>query len=67
MKRGKFVYEVPTCRIIKGIFIDSQVGDSNKQILKNVGKIEKFLVDRINEKMDDILSFPSYYTVSLDE
>jgi hypothetical protein len=34
-------------------------------VLKNVGKIEKFIVDQLRKMLDDELVFPSYQLIQL--
>lgn len=36
-----------------------------KIVLKNVGKIEKFIVDQLRKMLDDELVFPSYQLIQL--
>ncbi|KAI9319674.1 hypothetical protein BX666DRAFT_1853113 [Dichotomocladium elegans] len=52
--------------LLRKVHIESIVGDSQKQVLKNVGKIEKFIVDQLRKMLDDELVFPSYQCVQLD-
>lgn len=37
-----------------------------KKVLKNVGKIEKFIVDQLRKMLDDELVFPSYQLIELN-
>lgn len=48
--------------LVRDISIESEVGDSNRNILKNVNKIEKFIVHQITKVIDDFPTFPSYHS-----
>ncbi|ORY89979.1 hypothetical protein BCR43DRAFT_499791 [Syncephalastrum racemosum] len=52
--------------LLRDVHIESIVGDKQKQVLKNVGKIEKFIVDQLRKMLDDELVFPSYQCIQLD-
>ncbi|KAI8370388.1 uncharacterized protein BYT42DRAFT_616942 [Radiomyces spectabilis] len=52
--------------LLKDVHIESIVGDKQKQVLKNVGKIEKFIVDQLRKMLDDELVFPSYQCILMD-
>ncbi|KAJ3220510.1 Mitochondrial distribution and morphology protein 12 [Clydaea vesicula] len=52
--------------LLKDINIDSEVGDTSRQVLKNVGKIERFIVEQIRKLIDEFLTFPSYHSIDLN-
>ncbi|ORE15972.1 hypothetical protein BCV71DRAFT_184326 [Rhizopus microsporus] len=52
--------------LLRDVHIESVVGDEQKQVLKNVGKIEKFIVDQLRKMLDDELVFPSYQLIELN-
>ncbi|RUS28436.1 hypothetical protein BC938DRAFT_481894 [Jimgerdemannia flammicorona] len=52
--------------ILRDVHIESVVGDKQKQVLKNVGKIERFVVDQLRKMIDEDLVFPSYHSIELD-
>ncbi|KAJ3108006.1 Mitochondrial distribution and morphology protein 12 [Phlyctochytrium planicorne] len=52
-------------RIFKEIAIDSEVGDRDRQVLKNVSKIEKFVVEQVRELVSRHLVYPNYHCLSL--
>ncbi|KAI8094641.1 hypothetical protein BDF21DRAFT_330283 [Thamnidium elegans] len=52
--------------LLRNVHIETIVGDEQKQVLKNVGKIEKFIVDQLRKMLDDELVFPSYQLVQLE-
>ncbi|CAO0800855.1 unnamed protein product [Mucor circinelloides] len=51
--------------LLRDVHIETVVGDEQKQVLKNVGKIEKFIVDQLRKMLDDELVFPSYQLIQL--
>lgn len=51
--------------LLRNVHIETIVGDEQKQVLKNVGKIEKFIVDQLRKMLDDELVFPSYQLIQL--
>ncbi|CAO3583945.1 unnamed protein product [Absidia cylindrospora] len=51
--------------LLRQVQIESVVGDEQKHVLKNVGKIERFIVDQLRKMLDDELVFPSYQCVEL--
>ncbi|KAI9488516.1 hypothetical protein BDB00DRAFT_772285 [Zychaea mexicana] len=58
--------EVSLESLLREVQIESIVGDSQKQVLKNVGKVERFIVDQLRKMLDDELVFPSYQCIQLD-
>ena len=50
--------------LIKEIHIESEIGrqESGKQVLKNVGKVEKFVLEQIRSIFEDEFVFPSFWT-----
>lgn len=53
--------------LLKDITIESEIGDKEKQILRNVGKVEKFIVDQIRRVLVEYLLWPNYHVVDLDD
>ena len=51
--------------ILESLSLESEVGDANKQVLKNVSKIENFITEQLKLLSDDILVFPSFYTIPI--
>ncbi|KAJ3130157.1 Mitochondrial distribution and morphology protein 12 [Physocladia obscura] len=47
------------------ISIESEIGDKGRQVLKNVGKIEKFVVDQIKTLVSDHFVYPNYHCLDL--
>ncbi|KAI9599006.1 hypothetical protein BDF19DRAFT_462428 [Syncephalis fuscata] len=55
----------PGQSLIKDLRVESQIGDARKHVLKNVGKVEKFVVDLLRQIIDQDLVFPCYSSVDL--
>ncbi|KAI8054268.1 hypothetical protein BDF22DRAFT_643382 [Syncephalis plumigaleata] len=51
--------------LIKDLRVESQIGDARKHVLKNVGKVERFVVDLLRQIVDQDLVFPCYSSVDL--
>ncbi|KAF9196918.1 Mitochondrial distribution and morphology protein 12 [Haplosporangium sp. Z 11] len=58
--------EDPTDSILSSVRIESQVGDEQKQaVLKNVGKIERFVVEQLRKFITEDFVYPSYHSIEL--
>ncbi|KAL9939716.1 hypothetical protein V8E36_001533 [Tilletia maclaganii] len=55
----------PGTRLLPSLTFESSVGDEHKHVLKNVGKVEKFVQDMIRKAIEDQLLFPNFKTVDL--
>ncbi|CAG8469033.1 3780_t:CDS:2 [Funneliformis caledonium] len=55
----------PEESLLKDVHIESEIGDKEKQVLKNVGKLEKFIVDQLRKLIDEDFVFPSYQSLEL--
>lgn len=51
-----------TRHILQDMKIESEIGASDKQVLKNVGRIETFLLERFRQILEQELVAPSFYT-----
>lgn len=51
--------------ILKELTFESEVGEHEKHVLKNVGKVERFVGEVIRKGLEDELVYPNYYTVDL--
>lgn len=51
--------------LIEDIKIESEMGETvdGKQVLKNVGKIEKFLLEQVQRIFEDEFVYPSFWTI----
>jgi len=58
--KGKF----RSGQLLEEIRVESEIGnqDSGKQVLKNVGKIERFVLDQVRRIFEDEFVFPSFWT-----
>lgn len=55
----------PRKTFLESIQIETEIGDCNKQVLRNVKKIESFIVEQIRHLVGSVLTFPSFYTMNL--
>jgi distribution and morphology protein 12 len=53
--------------LLVDLVIESEVGDANKQVLKNVGKIERFVIEQVRKLVDTLLVFPCYQSIELGD
>lgn len=54
-------------RLLPQIFIESEIGQADKHILKNVTRVEKFIQDVIRKTVEDELVFPNFHTLILGD
>ncbi|KIW19329.1 hypothetical protein PV08_03623 [Exophiala spinifera] len=49
---------------LREIFVESEIGrqEDGKQVLKNVGKVEKFVLEQVRKIFEEEFVFPSYWT-----
>lgn len=52
-------------RILPNLNIDSEIGHADAHILRNVGKVERFIADVVRKTMVDELVFPNFLTIAL--
>lgn len=52
-------------RIIPHVQIESEIGDADVHVLRNVGKVERFIVEALRKTIVDELVFPNFQTVVL--
>ena len=45
--------------------VESEIGDraEGKQVLKNVGKVEKFVLEQVRKIFEDECVYPSFWTI----
>ncbi|MCJ1479624.1 Mitochondrial distribution and morphology protein 12 [Lambiella insularis] len=50
--------------LLREIRVESEIGqkESGKQVLKNVGKVEKFVLDQVRHIFEDEFVYPSFWT-----
>ena len=54
----------PAGGLFKNIRVESEIGqkEGGKQVLKNVGKVEKFILQQVRKIFEDEVVYPSYWT-----
>lgn len=52
--------------IIKRVRIESEIGEVEQNVLRNVGKVEKFLVEQLRSILRDEVAWPSWVCVDLN-
>ncbi|BGP26957.1 mitochondrial inheritance component mdm12 [Rhodotorula toruloides] len=50
-------------RILRSAQVESEVGQADKHVLKNVGKVEKFVLEVARKTLENELVFPNFQTV----
>ncbi|ODQ82286.1 hypothetical protein BABINDRAFT_158911 [Babjeviella inositovora NRRL Y-12698] len=53
--------------ILKKIKIENEIGENNKTVLRNVGKVEKFLVEKLRDILREELGWPSWMCIDMNE
>lgn len=53
--------------IIKKVRIESEIGEVENNILRNVGKVEKFIVDQLRSIVRDEVAWPSWVCFDMNE
>ena len=54
-------------RLLPSIFIESEIGQADKHVLKNVTRIERFIQDEIRKTLEEELVFPNFHTLLMDD
>ncbi|EMD38141.1 hypothetical protein CERSUDRAFT_32712, partial [Gelatoporia subvermispora B] len=54
-------------RLLPSIFIESEIGQADKHVLKNVTRVERFIQDVIRKTIEEELVFPNFHTVIIGE
>ncbi|MBW0477506.1 hypothetical protein O181_017221 [Austropuccinia psidii MF-1] len=49
-------------RILPQMFIETEVGNSDRHVIRNVGKVERFLTETIRKLIADELLYPTFQT-----
>ena len=52
-------------RILSNLSIESEIGHADAHVLRNVGKVERFIADVIRKAITDELVYPNFYTIAL--
>ena len=51
--------------MLRDIHLESEIGERGKGVLKNVGKVERFLLEQGRRIISEEFVFPSFYTFIL--
>ncbi|KZT23966.1 hypothetical protein NEOLEDRAFT_1157067 [Neolentinus lepideus HHB14362 ss-1] len=54
-------------RLLPSIFIESEIGQADKHVLKNVSRVERFIQDVIRKTVEEELVFPNFHTLIMGE
>ena len=54
-------------RLLPNIYIESEIGQADKHVLKNVTRVEKFIQDVIRKSVVEELVFPNFHTLILGD
>lgn len=54
-------------RLLPSIFIESEIGQADKHVLKNVTRVERFIQDVIRKTIEEELVFPNFHTLVMDD
>lgn len=54
-------------RLLPSIYIESEIGQADKHVLKNVTRIERFIQDVIRKTVEEELVFPNFHTLVMGD
>ena len=54
-------------RLLPSIFIESEIGQADKHVLKNVTRVERFIQDVIRKTVEEELVFPNFHTLLMGD
>lgn len=54
-------------RLLPSIYIESEIGQADKHVLKNVTRVERFIQDVIRKTVEEELVFPNFHTLVLPD
>lgn len=52
-------------RLLPSILIETEIGQADKHVLRNVSRVERFLQDVLRKTLEDELVFPNFHTIIL--
>lgn len=52
-------------RLLPSIVLESEIGQEDKHVLRNVARVERFIQDVIRKTIEDELVFPNFQTIVL--
>lgn len=54
-------------RLLPSIYIESEIGQTDKHVLKNVTRVERFIQDVIRKTVEEELVFPNFHTLVMGD
>ncbi|KAL0945969.1 hypothetical protein HGRIS_012247 [Hohenbuehelia grisea] len=54
-------------RLLPSIYIESEIGQADKHVLKNVTRVERFIQDVIRRTVEEELVFPNFHTLVMGD
>jgi distribution and morphology protein 12 len=54
-------------RLLPSIFIESEIGQTDKHVLRNVSRLERFIQDMIRKTLEEELVWPNFHTILLGD
>ncbi|TRM59220.1 hypothetical protein BD626DRAFT_409278 [Schizophyllum amplum] len=54
-------------RLLPSIVIESEIGQADKHVLRNVTRVEKFIQDMIRKTVEEELVFPNFHTLVMGD
>jgi mitochondrial distribution and morphology protein 12 len=54
-------------RLLPSVFIESEIGQADKHVLKNVTRVERFIQDVFRKTVEEELVFPNFHTIVLPD
>ena len=54
-------------RLLPSILIESEIGQANKHVLRNVSRLERFIQDMIRKTLEEELVWPNFHTILLGD
>ncbi|KAJ6531590.1 hypothetical protein DFH09DRAFT_1250225 [Mycena vulgaris] len=54
-------------RLLPSIYIESEIGQTDKHVLKNVTRVERFIQDVVRKTVEEELVFPNFHTLVMGE
>ncbi|KIY46951.1 hypothetical protein FISHEDRAFT_46310 [Fistulina hepatica ATCC 64428] len=54
-------------RLFPSIFIESEIGQADKHVLKNVTRVERFIQDVVRKTVEEELVFPNFHTMLIGD
>ena len=54
-------------RLLPSIFIESEIGQADKHVLRNVSRLERFIQDMIRKTLEEELVWPNFHTILMGD